>query len=208
MKKLLVTLFLLSISISSFAQTLDFEGNAGQQLIKEVDILKIYYWFFYKGAKFGTRELSMLSSTEMKLEAKYEVGGFSPALPILINDSIFIPNDSLPSDLEYIYVHSIAIDSYIMDTIVYHEIDTINFLKIGLPKWNVFEGFVQNPVGDFLQISSPHLFKEMTIIDIQGKEVYRGNYQSKLEVSFLPRGYYLLRFLNEKGIFVRKVYKE
>jgi hypothetical protein len=66
-----------------------------------------------------------------------------------------------------------------------------------------------NPVADFLNINSTELVSEITITDINGREVTRQNNNlDKIAVTKLQKGIYFVNVTTEKGTFTQKFVKE
>jgi hypothetical protein len=67
-----------------------------------------------------------------------------------------------------------------------------------------------NPVIDVLTINSDTPFEKIEVYDLTGRllSVYDGSVNS-INVSTLPKGMYLLKFMDEQGLFTsRKILKE
>lgn len=67
-----------------------------------------------------------------------------------------------------------------------------------------------NPVTDWLYIVSPNSeeIKDMTLYDISGKQMEVSANSNALDVSQLPKGFYILKVTSEEGITSHKVVKK
>jgi hypothetical protein len=127
----------------------------------------------------------------------YEIGDLffrdrSGTLRICINDSAYNPKIK-NNDLEYI-------STPCMDSAYQHMVDVKNSNKSD-------PSIFPNPIKDRLTIKD---FKgNIALYDFKGSLLLEETitYETQLDVQFLPKGIYYLKFFNNKGLDVRKIIK-
>ncbi len=96
-----------------------------------------------------------------------------------------------------------------INTPLYFCIDVFNTTFEGLPNYTYTPGLkvYPNPSSQFVNIISEMSFQNISIIDMNGKEVIRST-ESKIDISELPLGIYCVRVEGESGISQQKIVKE
>ena len=64
-----------------------------------------------------------------------------------------------------------------------------------------------NPTSGFLNIESDQKYNSISIVDINGKEIYKVNKSERIDISEFPNGIYLVKIDGSENFELKKIYK-
>lgn len=94
---------------------------------------------------------------------------------------------------------------FIIDNIIVKDMDYLEVSDVAKTEVSVFP----NPVSDFINIKSNEVIKSVTLYNSSGALVKtENNNSSKIDISSLPKGNYIISIETESGIETKKIIKE